>query len=606
VVNSKLPKLKTVFLKYHIEILVFLAVGLFFLTRNPDSPYDKMIGSDGKGYYAYLPAIFIHHSFDYAFVEDYEHKYHQSGDNFFDFRIAVDGKTVNKYFPGVAILWLPFFILAHLFCLLSSFAPDGYSLPYQISIGLAAIFYLWLGLKILRLILQRFQITEEIIFITVCVLFFGTNLYYYTIEEPSFTHVYSFALINIFVLALFKNLEKFRSKWLFILAISLALIVIIRPINGLIILIIPFVAGSVKESRKYITEIFRNRKKLVFPILAGLLIMFIVPGLWKIQSGRWLLYTYGSEGFDFLKPHFFEVLFSFQNGWFVYTPIAFVSFFGIIPLFKHNRFNASWLMIFLSLVIYLISCWSVWWYGEAFGFRPLIEFYFVPAILLAILLEKLQKQKSLFWGFLMIVILLIGFNLFKSWQFKKGILPAKHLKSETYFGNFFSTIPKARVYLENDQVVQKSFFTDLENDPNWLNYTSASDENAFSGRLSSKLDSANIYSVGFRKKLDEVCTSTDCEIMVSAMVFSANKTTKAQLVIDFLDVENQSFSYQCLYLNDFLPQKKWTKIEFLVKDPEGYHPGTQIAIYFWNPAKDEVLFVDDLGISNLESGRRHE
>lgn len=600
-VNNYIVKLKTIFLKYHIEILVFLAVGLFFLTRNPDSPYDKMIGSDGKGYYAYLPAIIIHHSFDFAFVEDYEHTYHQSGDNFFDFRIDVDGKTVNKYFPGVAILWLPFFVLAHLFCLLTSFAPDGYSLPYQISIGLAAIFYLWLGLKFLRMILQRFQITEEIIFITVWALFFGTNLYYYTIEEPSFTHVYSFALINIFILSLFKNLEKITSKWLFILTISLALIVIIRPINGLIILILPFVTGSMKELQKFISEIFRNYKKLVFPILAGLLIILIVPGLWKIQSGRWLLYTYGSEGFDFLKPHFFEVLFSFRNGWFVYTPLAFFSFFGIIPLFRRNRFGTFWLVIFLSLVIYLISCWSVWWYGEAFGFRPLIEFYFVPAILLAFLLEKIQKQKALFCGFMAILGLMIGFNLFKSWQFKNGILPAKHLTSDTYFGNFFSTIPIARVYLENDQVVEKSFFTDLESDPNWLNYTSVSDENAFSGKLSSKLDSANIYSIGFRENLDEVCTTTDCEIMVLAMVFSANKTTKAQLIVDFLDAANQSISYQCLYLNDFLPQKKWTKIEFLVKSPEGYKSGTQIAVYFWNPAMDEVLFVDDVRVSGVRN-----
>jgi hypothetical protein len=595
--------LKTIFLKYHIEILIFLAVGLFFLTRNPDSPYDKMIGSDGKGYYAYLPAIFIHHSFDYAFVEDYEHKYHQSGDDFFDFRIDVEGKTVNKYFPGVAILWLPFFILAHLFCLLTSFAPDGYSLPYQILIGLAAIFYLWLGLKVLRLILQRFQISEEIIFFTVWALFFGTNLYYYTIEEPSFTHVYSFALINIFVLALFKNLGKITSMWLFILTISLALIVIIRPINGLIILILPFVAGSVKESRKFITEIFENYKKLVFQIFAGILIISIVPLLWKIQTGKWLIYTYGSEGFDFLKPHFFEVLFSFHNGWFVYTPLAFVSFFGIIPLFKRNRSGAFWLLIFLVFVIYLISCWSVWWYGEAFGFRPLIEFYIVPAILLALVLEKHQKQKALFWGFLAILVLLIGFSLFKSWQFNKGILPAKHLTSETYFGNFFSTMPKARVFLEKDKTIQKSFFTDMESDPNWLNYASVSDENAYSGRFSSKLDSTNIYSIGFRKDILEVCSNENCEILVSVMVFSTTKTTKSQLVVDFLDSENKSMSYHCLYLDEFLPQGKWIKIEFLVKAPEGYHPGTQIAIYFWNPAKDEVVFVDDVGVGGVEAVR---
>jgi hypothetical protein len=391
--------------------------------------------------------------------------------------------------------------------------------------------------------------------------------------------------------------------WLFILTLSLALIVIIRPINGLIILIIPFVAGSVKESRKFITEIFGNYKKLVFPIFVGILIISIVPLLWKIQTGKWLIYTYGSEGFDFLKPHFFEVLFSFHNGWFVYTPLAFVSFFGIIPLFKRNRSGAFWLLIFLVFVIYLISCWSVWWYGEAFGFRPLIEFYIVPAILLALVLEKHQKQKALFWGFLAILVLLIGFSLFKSWQFNKGILPAKHLTSETYFGNFFSTMPKARVFLEKDKTIQKSFFTDMESDPNWLNYASVSDENAYSGRFSSKLDSTNIYSIGFRKDILEVCSNENCEILVSVMVFSTTKTTKSQLVVDFLDSENKSMSYHCLYLDEFLPQGKWIKIEFLVKAPEGYHPGTQIAIYFWNPAKDEVVFVDDVGVGGVEAVR---
>jgi hypothetical protein len=140
----------------------------------------------------------------------------------------------------------------------------------------------------------------------------------------------------------------------------------------------------------------------------------------------------------------------------------------------------------------------------------------------------------------------------------------------------------------------------MESDPNWLNYTSVSDENAFSGRLSSKLDSANIYSVGFRKNMNEVCLSGDCEILVSAMVYSTPKTTKSQLVVDFLDSENKSMSYHCLYLDEFLPQKKWTQIEFSVKVPEALALGSQIAAYFWNPAKNEVLFVDDVGVLVVE------
>jgi hypothetical protein len=559
-----------------------------------------MIGSDGKGYYAYLPALLIYNELNYNFVEEYEHKYYQAGDNFFDFRVRTDGKIADKYFPGVAILWLPFFLLAHIFSLLTSFAADGYSLPYQISIGLAAIFYLWVGLKVLRLILRKLKITDEIILITIWVLFFGTNLYYYTIEEPSFTHVYSFALINIFVLSIFKNVEKITKKWLFILSVSLALVIIIRPVNGLIILSIPFVAGTAKDSWKFVSDIFRNFKRLVLPLLSGILIISIVPVLWKIQTGNWLLYTYGNEGFDFLKPHFQKVLFSFHNGWFIYTPLVFVSLFGLIPLFKKSVFRAFWILFFLTIVVYFLSSWSVWWYGEAFGFRPLIEFYFVPAILLGLLTMEIQKHKLLFRTFVAFLALLVGLNLFQTWQFKNGILPAKFLNKDTYIENFFSTYPKARVYLDSDKiVVDKSFFTDLETDPGWLNYSSVSNENAFSEKLSSKIDSANIYSIGFRKEIEEVCNSMNCKILISAMVYSETKPTKAQLVVDFLDPENQSLGYYCLYLEDFLPKKKWTKIEFLANPPSQIPPGTKVAAYFWNTAKNEVIFVDDFRISAL-------
>jgi len=592
--------LKIFFLKYHIEILVFLAVGLFFFIRNPNSPYDKIIGSDGKGYYAYLPALFIYNDLNYNFVEEYEHKYYQAGDNFFDFRVRTDGNTADKYFPGVAILWLPFFLLAHIFSLLTSFAADGYSLPYQISIGMAAIFYLWLGLKILRLILRKLKITDEIILITIWILFFGTNLYYYAIEEPSFTHVYSFALVNIFVFSVFKNVEKITKKWLFILSVSLALVIIIRPVNGLTILIIPFVAGTAKDSWKFVSDIFRDFERLVLPLLSGFLIISIVPVFWKIQTGKWLLYTYGNEGFDFLRPHFREVLFSFHNGWFIYTPLAFVSFFGLIPLLKKSGFRAFWIIIFLTTLIYFISSWSVWWYGEAFGFRPLIEFYFVPAILLGLLTTEIQRHKLLIGIFVALLAVLVGFNLFQTWQFKNGILPAKFLNEDTYTENFFSTYPKAIVYPEPDKTeITKSFFTNLESDPGWLNYTSVSDENAFSGKLSSKIDSANIYSIGFRKNIEEICDSTNCKILVSAMVFSETKTTNAQVVVDFLDPENKSLGYHSLYLNDFLPEKKWIKIEFMVNSPSPISPGAKVAAYFWNPAKNEILFVDDFRISAL-------
>ncbi len=67
----------------------------------------SVITSDGRGYYAYLPAVFIHGNFQKssqqeksAYTNEIEQLYLYKDKN---------GELYNKYFPGVAVLQLPFF-----------------------------------------------------------------------------------------------------------------------------------------------------------------------------------------------------------------------------------------------------------------------------------------------------------------------------------------------------------------------------------------------------------------------------------------------------------------------------------------------------------------
>jgi hypothetical protein len=580
---------------------VALATLLFFTTREPTSPYDKMIGSDGKGYYAYLPAIFIHHDLSYDFVESYERTHYQAENDFFDFRIKTDTGTVNKYFPGAAILWLPFFLLAHLFSLLFKFPADGYSLPYQIAIGLAAIFYLWLGLKFLRKILQHFKVDGWLDVFVIWIIFFGTNLYYYTIEEPSFTHVYSFALINIFSLTIIRLSSKYQAIGLYILSVCLALIIITRPVNGIIIFAIPLLTGTNKNIIKLFQNIFCDRRNLFGASLIGLLIMLIIPGLWYLQSGKFLIYTYGDEKFHFLYSNMIDVLFSYHNGWLTYTPIALVSLFGFYPIFKKTFLGGLKIFSFLFVVVYFVGCWSVWWYGEAFGMRPMIEFYFVIAILLGIWIKFLRTKKILFLLTVVSLVILTVFNLFQSWQFKHSILPAKNLSSETYWENFLATTLKARVYKNYGQArLVQTFFTDMETDPGWLNYASKSDEIAFSGKLSSKINSSNTYSIGFRDNISMLLADKQYQVIVAATAYSENNNSSALFVVDFLDHAENSLGYNAFFLREFLVKNRWTQIEFATIIPSEMVDDCILAVYFWNPAIDEKLFVDDIRIEIWE------
>lgn len=69
---------------------------------------NEVIRSDGRGYYAYLPALFIYqdNQFDSSTAKEKAY-YPDASDQLYLFKDR-QGKSYNKYFPGVALLQLPF------------------------------------------------------------------------------------------------------------------------------------------------------------------------------------------------------------------------------------------------------------------------------------------------------------------------------------------------------------------------------------------------------------------------------------------------------------------------------------------------------------------
>jgi hypothetical protein len=232
----------------------------------------------------------------------------------------------------------------------------------------------------------------------------------------------------------------------------------------------------------------------------------------------------------------------------------------------------------------------------------MIESYFVIALLLGFWLNFVRKKKIIFAVSLLIITALTAFNLLQSWQFKRGILPAKHLNKETYWASFLSIELKAKVYIDGQQwKLIKTFYTDMETDPGWLNYASNSDGVSFSGNLASKIDSSNIYSIGFRENISEYLSKQEYKILVSAMAYSPNENTHAQLIIDFIDISGNSKGYNSFFLKEFLKAKEWTLVEFAADIPTGLLSECSLAVYFWGTATDEELFLDDISIEVWEA-----
>jgi hypothetical protein len=416
---------------------VLLASTIFLCFKQfKNNNWNRCISSDGKGYYAYLPAIFIYHDLQYNFVNSYESKYYLP-ENKVNFTIDYNSKKVNKYWLGTALLMSPFFLIAHFVSTILSLPNDGYSFIYQAMVAFAAVFYTLLGLFFIRKLLLLYYVKEIEILITLFALVFATNLFYYTVAEPSMSHVYSFFVISSFVFWTKKFYQTFKEKCFIYAIVSLAIIILIRPSNGLIVFSIPFLAGDIQNFKKSFIALKLLRLLPWFGL--ALLMIFLQLFYYKISVGNYIVYSYGSEKFNFLNPHLFEFLFSYRRGLFIYAPVLFLSILGFKFLYKISTFQTMALALFLFIVIYILSSWWMWYYGGGFGMRPMIDFYVFFAILLASFLKANFENKLFKFLSLISLIICVLLAQIQTYQRVNFILPWDGINKEIYWKIFLKT-----------------------------------------------------------------------------------------------------------------------------------------------------------------------
>ncbi len=380
-----------IILKYWLIIIGVICLWTASNTQWGENSWNSIVESDGKGYYSYLPATIIYHDLHFNFFDSIERKYY-SPQTYYDYRIKIgEGKHVNKYFSGTAVLMLPFFLVAHAVTLVTGEPADGFSKYYQVCIGIGAIFYLLCALLFCKKILALFKINNNYSIITLVLFALGTNLFYYTVFEPSMSHIYSFFAISAFLFYTTLFVKTTNTRFMFLGCLILGLIILIRPVNGLIIFAIPILCGNMKLFVRICQKFFSDWKQLFSGALLTLGMISIQLGIYKIQTGNWFFYSYLDEGFNFADPHPLLFLFSFRKGLFIYTPLIFSSLLGLYYFLKKDQFKFISILSFLTLVVLVLSSWWMWWYGGSFGMRPMIEYYPIFMLLFANALNEMSS-----------------------------------------------------------------------------------------------------------------------------------------------------------------------------------------------------------------------
>lgn len=369
--------------------LILAFIGCLIVTGflHQDKRINSVIWSDQEGYYIYLPALFVHDGFKDVYCANGCTTVHtENGDRIF-----------TKYTYGVSLLESPFFLTAHVFSPWLGYERDGRSLPYIWSVMIAAIFYMLAGLLLLSKLLRELKFTGAISWLLPLSFLLGTNLFYYTFREAGMSHVYSFFMFSLLLYATHRKSLLLELKWDVISAVSLALIILIRPTNAIAVLIPLLWSATTTNIGARISKFASDFRWLsIFGI--ALFVLFL-PQLmyWKAMTGDYLFYSYGDEGFIYWNsPKMLQVLLSPQNGWLVYSPIVLLSFLGLGIMIKNKQ--AGWILpaTTITLATYIFGSWWAWWFGGAYGHRCYVEYLPLLIVPAAFAFRFIQTQHKVF------------------------------------------------------------------------------------------------------------------------------------------------------------------------------------------------------------------
>lgn len=433
------------------EILVIFVYIL--LINNYWKTPDQRIKADGMGYYDYLLSTFVFDDLDRKELAKDDPVYNRISQHGFYVDYKED-KKVNKYTCGVAVLQMPFFLFAR--SQVEEESITGYEKEFSKWAFHGVIFYVFFGLILFRLAFQQFGVDRFSIFICQALVVLATGLTNEINFGSFYSHAFSFFAISGF---LYFTRRYFLESaiWLFYIAcIFLGFIFIIRQINIIVLLFLPFIAGDWQTLKSGMIGLFKPFYRFFIGVFIIFLIGLIQVYFWYQQTGDFLVYSYGSEVFFFQYPHIFEVLFSYRRSLFVYAPITIVVFLGAVHLLikKEYYMLITWFSAFY-IFVYIISSWWDWTYGASYGQRVFIDYYPFIFLMMAFFLMQLRLwAKFLFLG---LGVFVIYVNVIQVYQWNNYILDWNYMTKEKYW----------RIFLKTDDKY-KGILMQLPDDPDQL------------------------------------------------------------------------------------------------------------------------------------------
>ncbi|MDX1406546.1 MAG: glycosyltransferase family 39 protein [Saprospiraceae bacterium] len=391
---------------------ILLGTGLLYYPKWKQARTEATLSWDVSGYYFYLPALFIYQDLkQLSFKEEILDRYYPTPE-VLQARRHASGNYVIKYSAGMALQYLPFFTIAHMYAKSSSAPADGFSWPYQLAISLGSLLVACLGLWFLRKVLLWY-FDDVVTGIALVALALATNYLDYAAINGAMTHNYLFTAYCLLVYCTCRYWQRPTGRMAVSLGLIVGLMVLTRP-SEMLAIFIPVLWGvqgraSWQERMRHFRT---NWRHIVQSIAAMILVGSVQVIYWLYVTGKPFVYSY-EHGFKFFKPRIADGLFDFRIGWLTYSPILVFALIGFYFLYQQHRKLFAVCAAFTGLFLWLTLSWVEWTYGGSLGHRAMIQMYPVLAFPLAATTTVMLRQGKLLQG--MMVLILAGCIWYNGW-----------------------------------------------------------------------------------------------------------------------------------------------------------------------------------------------
>jgi hypothetical protein len=356
--------------------------GLALLTLLLVTP--RLRATDEIQYFSYLHSVFFDR--DLEFGNEYEYFYSRNPKGlelfkgtFLDKREPLTGRHLNFTPIGAALLWSPFYLIAHVALLAAQalgakVSPDGLSRPYEAAVCYASALYGIAGLFLVHDALSRFgRFAEPAASWATAALWLGSPVLYYLVVAPGFAHAVGLFVVALLFWLFLRSFEHGGPSLgeAFALGALGGLAALVREQDGLFLIIpaayVVFLAAGQRDFRAGASRLLAMGGAAALVFAPQLLVYHVLNG----HYGPSRLVT---RKMTYWSPHFLGVLFDPGHGLFLWTPLLFVAVLGLGAAVWLRR-DAPSVLAALGVLLQFWINGSIesWTQAGAFGSRRFVD-----------------------------------------------------------------------------------------------------------------------------------------------------------------------------------------------------------------------------------------